>query len=292
MIKLCTLFSGSSGNATFVGTDRVKLLVDAGRNAKEIERELIAVGEQPGELDAILITHDHTDHISAVGVLARRFGLKIVANERTWDAMAGKLGKIDDAQRVVLSRNGGTSAECEFSLGDLDIQAFPVPHDASATIGYSFIGRRGKVTVATDTAYVSDELRRQCTGSSAVLLESNHDLEMLKHSQYPKYLIARIGSNHGHMSNIACAEFIAELAQSGTRAFILGHLSKENNLPELAFSAAADALSRTGVRLVEYGDVVPPDFFEGGANAAGMGAERDAVLCVAPRDGHGKVMLI
>ncbi|MBR7063413.1 MAG: MBL fold metallo-hydrolase [Clostridia bacterium] len=292
MIKLCTLFSGSSGNATFVGTDRVKLLVDAGRTAKDIERELAAIGEDPRELDAVLVTHDHIDHIYGVGVLARRYGVKVVANERTWAAMSDKLGRIADTQRIVLSKNGGTSAESEFTLGDLDIQAFPVPHDAAATVGYSFIGRRGKVTVATDTAYVTDELRRQCTGSSAVLLESNHDIEMLKHGPYPQYLIARIASKHGHMSNDDCAGFITELAQSGTRAFILGHLSKDNNLPELAFSAAAEALGRAGIKLVEYGDIVPPDFFEGGAYAAGIGAERDAVLCVAPRDSHGKVMLI
>ena len=286
MIKLCTLFSGSSGNATFVGTDRVKLLVDAGRTAKDIERELSAIGEDPRELDAVLVTHEHIDHIYGVGVLARRYGLKVAANERTWNAMADKVGKIDDAQRVVLSKNGGSTAESEFTLGDLDIQAFPVPHDAAATVGYSFIGKRGKVTVATDTAYVSDELRRQCTGSAAVLIESNHDIEMLKHGPYPQYLIARIASKHGHMSNVDCAAFFAELAQSGTRAFILGHLSKDNNLPELALSTAADSLARAGVRLVEYNDIVPPDFFEDNVH------ERGAVLCVAPRDHHGKVILI
>ena len=286
MIKLCTLFSGSSGNATFVGTDRVKLLVDAGRTAKDIERELSAIGEDPRELDAVLVTHEHIDHIYGVGVLARRYGVKVAANERTWNAMADKLGKIDDAQRVVLSKNGGSTAESEFTLGDLDIQAFPVPHDAAATVGYSFIGKRGKVTVATDTAYVSNELRRQCAGSAAVLIESNHDIEMLKHGPYPQHLIARIASKHGHMSNVDCAAFFAELAQSGTRAFILGHLSKDNNLPEQALSTAADVLTRTGVKLVEYGDIVPPDFFEDPAHESG------AVLCVAPRDRHGKVILI
>ncbi len=293
MIKFCTLFSGSSGNSTFIGTDHVKLLVDAGSTVKGIERELKAIGEDPSELDAVLVTHEHTDHTKGAGALARKYGLKIIANRATWSAMEKDIGNCSDEQCVCFSSSGGAT----FALGDLDVEAFPIPHDADSPVGYSFTsrtGRKHKVAVATDIGHVTGEIEEACFGSRAILIEANHDIEMLENGPYPRMLKARIKGKNGHLSNDSCAGLAAMLAAEGTDAFVLGHLSEENNEPDTAYASVRKALETAGNRIIEYGDVIPPEFFgEDSASAAGFpGSGKGVILSVAPRYSHGKVILL
>ncbi|MBO4327746.1 MAG: MBL fold metallo-hydrolase [Clostridia bacterium] len=290
MLKFCTLFSGSSGNCAFIGTDRAKLLVDAGVTAKSIEHELGLIGEDPGEVDAILITHEHIDHIRGAGVLARRYGIKIIANDRTWRAMDQEIGKTEPEQRIVIDASSGS-----FYVGGLEVSSFTIPHDAADPVGYTVSDRRHRVTVATDTGFLSPSLFEHFKGSDAVLIEANHDLDMLENGPYPRYLIARIRGNRGHLSNVSCGELASKLALGGTRAIILGHLSKENNLPEVAYETVRRTMEESGVVIVDHTDVIPPDFFAPGSvtsEQAGGQYPAEAGLVVAPRYGHSKVILI
>lgn len=288
MLKFCTLFSGSSGNSAFIGNDTAKLLVDAGVTAKSIEHELALIDEDPRDIDVVLITHEHIDHVRGAGVLARRYGMKIAVNRRTWYAMAAEVGKVDPAQLIFTDELNGS-----LTVGGLEIVPFPISHDAADPVGYSISDRRHKITVATDTGYLSPALHDYCSGSSAVLIEANHDLDMLEHGPYPKSLIARIRGKRGHMCNELCGEFAAELAESGTRAIIIGHLSNENNLPELAYETVRRTMEEAGVRVVDHGDVIPPDFFSRSDSDGVNGAVVPQTgLVVAPRYSHSKVILL
>ncbi len=288
MLKFCTLFSGSSGNSTFIGTDRAKLLIDAGVTAKSIEQELRLIGEEPGDLDVILITHEHIDHVKGAGVLARRYGTKIAANSRTWHAMEALVGRIDPENRIVTDDTAG----CLY-IGGLDISSFPIPHDAADPVGYTVSDGKHKITVATDTGSLSDSLLEHLEGSNAVLIEANHDMYMLEHGPYPRVLIARIKGKHGHLSNLSCGELASKLASQGTRAIILGHLSKENNVPDVAYGTVRRAMEEAGVKIVDYADVIPPDFFGLAGHPGNDGVSQpEAGLIVAPRYGHSKVILI
>ncbi len=289
MIKFCTLFSGSSGNSVFVGNDRAKLLIDAGVTAKSIANELRAVGEDPAAIDYIFITHEHIDHIRGAGVMARKFGVRICANRRTWRAMESELGQVDASQKIIWEDIQGN-----LSLGGLDIAPFSISHDAADPVGYTISDRRRRITVATDTGCVSPVVIDYFKGSAAVLIESNHDLDMLKYGPYPQYLKARIRSDHGHLSNDCCGDLATELALSGTKAILLGHLSTENNTPEVAYKTVRSSMENAGIKIVEEGDVVPPDFFNVNIDPDNTAPdpERSVCLMVAPRYSHSKVILL
>ena len=255
MLKLCNLFSGSTGNCTFIGTNQVKILVDAGVCARSIERALREIGESPEDIDAILVTHEHSDHIKGIGVLARRYGMKIFANSPTWNAMEPAIGQYREDQRMEFSRGEGV-----FSLGDLEVRAFSIPHDAAAPVGYTFTGLSGraKAAVATDIGHITDNIRDNILGSDAVLLESNHDPVMLKNGPYPPMLQARIRGKNGHLNNFECGKMAVELAASGTGSLILGHLSLHNNTPSLAFQTVRASLSEAGLNVIEPSDADEP----------------------------------
>lgn len=279
MIRFCTLFSGSSGNSTFIGNDRAKILIDAGVTAKAIEQELRLIGEEPSDIDAILITHEHIDHTKGAGILSRRYGIKIVANSRTWRAMERDIGKIDPDLRVVSDELPGN-----FTVGGLETVPFHISHDAADPVGYTVMDRRRKITVATDSGCVSDTLFENLSGSDAVLLESNHDMNMLETGPYPAVLKARIRSDRGHLSNDSCAKAALKLVMSGTKVIILGHLSHENNVPEIAYGTVSKEIAEAGITIVSHSDVVPPDFFSSGPGSVD--------LLVAPRYGHSKMVLL
>lgn len=236
MIKFCSLYSGSSGNAIFVASESTKLLSDAGMSAKKIIEALRSIGEEPSELSAILISHEHSDHIKGAGILSRKFGLPVYANAGTWQAMEQMIGSIPECNKVCFS------SYAPFQIGDITVTPFPIPHDANDPVGYSFSASGKKVTVATDIGHVSLDLLSSFEDSDLLLLESNHDLEMLKVGRYPWHLKRRIAGDHGHLSNDAAGEVIAYMAQKGTKCFLLGHLSKENNFPELAYQTVCNAL--------------------------------------------------
>lgn len=257
MFKFCSLFSGSSGNCLFVGDDDTKLLVDAGVSGRRIEGALAEIGESCSDLSAILVTHEHQDHIGGVGILARRYGIPVYANEKTWEAVDSEklMGKLPQEHKRIIKAGEG------FRVGSVRVKACPIPHDAADPIAYTLSSGGHKISIATDMGYVTDEIKQQLSGSELVLVEANHDVSMLQAGRYPYQLKRRILSDTGHLSNEAAAELICQLAKKGTKRFILGHLSAENNYPRLAYEAVRARLAIGG-----FGDM------------------KDIVLAVANRD--------
>ena len=236
MITLVSLFSGSSGNAIYVTNNNTKILVDAGLSGKRIEEALFSIGEDIRDVQAILISHEHMDHVMGAGVLARRFGIPVYANKRTWDNMYGVLKNIKpECIRVF---NTGDN----FCIGDIEIHTFRTPHDAVEPVGFSFLHKGKKITIATDMGHMNSTLLSCLEGCDMILIESNHDIEMLKMGRYPWPLKKRILGDTGHLCNDTAAQVVAYLAKRGTKKFLLGHLSKENNFPELAFETVRNAL--------------------------------------------------
>ena len=236
MLKFCSLYSGSSGNSIFLSDGRTKLLIDAGLSAKRIIEALVSIGENPSELSAVLISHEHSDHIKGAGILSRKFNIPVYANENTWEAMSSMLGPVNLANRLYFNTG------MEFQIGEITIRAFSIPHDACDPVGYNFFAENKKVTVATDIGHISLELLNCLEASDLLLLESNHDVEMLRIGPYPWHLKKRIAGEHGHLSNEAAGKVIAYMAEKGTKRFLLGHLSRENNFPELAYQTVCNAL--------------------------------------------------
>ena len=244
MIKFCTLFSGSSGNAVFLSTERGSILIDCGMSGKQTLEAMQQNGLPPEELKAILITHEHSDHVKGAGILSRRLGLPIYATEGTWQGMETAVGEIPSHHRVVI-----TAGE-SFFLNDLEIMPFSIPHDANDPTGYRIYTPKASVAIATDLGYFADQVRDAVTGADVVLLESNHDPEMLKQNAfYPAHLKKRILGRKGHLSNESGAAAAVELAQNGTRHLLLGHLSSENNTPDLAYRTTLCALERAGAEV-------------------------------------------
>jgi phosphoribosyl 1,2-cyclic phosphodiesterase len=243
MIKFCSLFSGSSGNAIFLGTDKTKILIDAGVSGKRIIEALVSIGENPSELSAVLVSHEHSDHIKGAGIISRRLDIPIYANEGTWKAMEGQIGPVS------LKNKRYFNTGIEFEINEICIKPFPMPHDASEPVGFSFFTENKKVTVSTDIGHISEELLDCMEMSDLILLESNHDLEMLRVGRYPWWLKKRIMGENGHLSNEVAGKTVAYLADRGTRRFLLGHLSKENNFPELAYQTVLNALDEKQIRV-------------------------------------------
>lgn len=222
------LASGSSGNSFYIETPQKKLLVDAGLSGKKITSLLADINRKPEDLDAILVTHEHKDHIHGVGVLARKYQLDIYANEQTWQAMADDLGNIPLEQKHLFDM-GKT-----LTFGDIDIESFGVSHDAAAPQFYRFMKDNKSFVMLTDTGYVSDRMVGVIANADAYLIESNHDVDILRSGAYPWRLKQRILSDKGHLSNDDGALTMLRTMGNKTKKIYLGHLSKENNIKELA----------------------------------------------------------
>ncbi|MDR2833245.1 MAG: MBL fold metallo-hydrolase [Streptococcaceae bacterium] len=222
------LASGSSGNSLYIETPQKKFLVDAGFSGKKIESLLGEINREGKDIDALFVTHEHSDHIQGVGVLARRFGIDVYANEKTWQAMSHVVGNIPTGQKHVFDM--GTI----MTIGDIDIESFGVSHDAAAPQFYVFHKDNKKFVMLTDTGYVSDRMRGVIRDADVYLMESNHDLEMLRMGGYPWSLKQRILGDQGHLSNEDGALVAADVLGDKTKKIFLGHLSRENNIKELA----------------------------------------------------------
>ncbi|MBA5851717.1 MBL fold metallo-hydrolase [Clostridium sp. cel8] len=238
----CPLFSGSSGNSTFIASDSTKILVDAGLAGKTIENGLLNIGEKPQDIDAILVTHEHTDHIKGVGILSRRYDIPIYANELTWKAMSKSIGKIKEHNIKIIYNN-------YVQIKDFDITSYKISHDAADPRGYDIRNKNKSVCVATDLGFLSDEIKSHLNNANVILLESNHDVEMLKFGPYPYTLKRRILSKIGHLSNEDCGKAILDIANGKFKKIILGHLSKINNYPELAYKTVLNVLNKSGIKL-------------------------------------------
>ena len=241
MAKAVPLFSGSKGNSYFIGAGGEGGLIDAGKNCKQIELALALNGIAPQQVKALFITHEHTDHCAAVRVLAKKYKIPVYASAGTLRAleMGGKLDPRTEAHVI----------ETEIALGDMLIRRINTPHDAAESCCYRVVTPDGKAAlVATDMGTMTDGVRAAAANSDFVVLESNHDVDMLKTGPYPYLLKKRILSDRGHLSNDACAAELTELVNSGTLRLMLGHLSEQNNTPALALRTALCELERAGMR--------------------------------------------
>ena len=241
-LRFSPLFSGSSGNSTYVGSDDTHLLVDAGLSGSRIIQELRNVGLDPAMLDAILVTHEHSDHIRGIGILSRKYDLPIFATEGTWRAMIDKIGPVNERNICVIQPGE------DFYIGSIDVMPFATPHDAAQSVGYTFEIAGARLAIATDLGILRDSWLKYILGADAVILESNYDPGMLETGPYPYELKRRIAGKHGHLSNDNAGKAAVELARAGARQIILGHLSKENNFPELALKCCEAAFVEAGLR--------------------------------------------
>lgn len=242
----CPLLSGSSGNATYIAAGSERILVDCGVSGKQMTAALAAIGVAAETLSALFITHAHNDHLRGAGVLSRRYHLPIYASGGTWREIErwNALGEIAPENiRVFDSKR--TQIDTPFSF--IQVECFPLPHDTPEPVGYRFSLGGKTAVVATDIGYITPEIQEAAGFADMILLESNHDLDMLKNGSYPWPLKRRILSNYGHLSNDAAGLFAVELVKNGVSRIYLGHLSQENNRPQLALETVAGRLSRSRI---------------------------------------------
>lgn len=247
MAKFCSLFSSSSGNSTYIGGSQGGILIDVGVSAKKTADALKNIGVDPNSIAAIFVTHEHTDHINGIRVFAERHGIKVYSSE-------GTLAGMEEAGVITPKVCADVIPWEGMEAGGMFIRPFKTPHDSRESTGYTVVTPDGKrLAVATDIGRVTDTVMDNVFGCDLILLESNHDIGMLRNGPYPYFLKERILSNHGHLSNESCAETAVKLMESGTTRFVLGHLSKENNIPALAFETTRAAMRMAGaVENIDY----------------------------------------
>lgn len=241
MLKVDVLASGSKGNSTLITTaEDKKLLIDCGISARALTSALMKRNLSIAQIKAILITHEHADHVHSVAQISEAYNIPVFANAVTMSALKRKTGL-----------KGGYYFEdtTPFTLLGLEIRPFRTSHDAVYPVGYSLLDGDSKFTYATDLGYFSPTVKENVKGADLVLIESNHDVNMLLNGPYPRHLKERILSNRGHLSNLCCAEAIREMMDAGTKKFILGHLSEQNNTFELARDTTIELLSKSGATL-------------------------------------------
>ncbi|MGP4059608.1 MBL fold metallo-hydrolase [Halobacillus sp. H74] len=242
-LKFSVLASGSTGNAFYIESGEEKILVDAGLSGKKIEGLLEQVNVDPHSLSRILVTHEHSDHIKGLGIMARRYNLPIYANEKTWDAMEGQLGKLSLDQKFHFSM------EETQTFGGIDVESFAVSHDAADPMFFTFHQDGKKVALVTDLGYVSERIKKTVEGADAYIFESNHDVSMLRMGRYPWNVKRRILGDSGHVSNEDCALALTDVITDQTKRIYLAHLSLDNNMKDLANMSVKNVLEERGFEL-------------------------------------------
>lgn len=240
-IKFSSLASSSSGNCQYIETNNIRILVDAGLSGKRIENALLSIDVEPSSIDYILVTHEHSDHIKGVGIMSRRYDIPVYANQKTWDYMLKSIGKMKE-ENIRTFETGK-----DFELRDIGIMPFKTFHDSNESVGYSFYYKNKKLSILTDTGKTDDEIIKQISGSDLLMIESNHDIEMLKIGSYPWYLKKRILGDYGHLSNELAGNLITDVVKGNNETVLLAHLSKENNFPELAYQTVLNILVEKGL---------------------------------------------
>ncbi|MBD8014310.1 MBL fold metallo-hydrolase [Microbacterium sp. APC 3898] len=252
-MQFSVLASGSSGNATYIENEGHSFLVDAGLSGRKMEELFAAIGKKMSDLDGILVTHEHSDHIKGLGIVARKHKVPIYANAKTWTAMDGLVGAIPVEQRFHFDM------DTVKTFGSLDIESFAVSHDAADPMFYVFHAGGRKLSLITDTGYVSDRMKGVIQASDAYVFESNHDVGMLQMGRYPWSVKRRILSDVGHVSNEDAAVAMSEvLAEKPTRIY-LSHLSKDNNMKDLARMSVEQTLQSKGIIVGEYVNLLDTD---------------------------------
>ena len=238
----CPLASGSAGNCTFVSFGGTRLLVDAGISAARICGALRQLGLTPADLDGVLITHEHVDHIRGIYVFTRKYGVPVYANTETWKGILRRDADIPMEKRYAFETG------MDFYIGNINVLPFSIPHDAGEPVGYLLSCGGLSAAVVTDIGHVNEEWIGKIAGAQAVLLEANYNVEMLRNGRYPYHLKQRILSRRGHLCNEDCTRALIRLYASGTQAAFLGHLSGENNSPEVAYETVCGMLREAGIR--------------------------------------------
>ncbi|MGN1458558.1 MAG: MBL fold metallo-hydrolase [Acutalibacteraceae bacterium] len=242
MTRLCPLFSGSSGNSYYIGSADNGILIDAGRSAKQIENALKENDLDIKNVRAIFVTHEHSDHIQGLRVLASRHKIKVYSSMGTISALEEKQLINEKVDISPITFDGVEAA-------GMNIVPFRISHDCCEGFGYVVESSDGRKTAfATDTGYISNDIKSALCGCDTVVIESNHDVRMLENGIYPYILKRRILSDKGHLSNDSCADELLELVRSGTTRFLLAHLSRENNMPELALQTSLCNLESNGMK--------------------------------------------
>jgi phosphoribosyl 1,2-cyclic phosphodiesterase len=233
-MKFCVLASGSKGNATYLESGGTSILIDAGMSGIELQKRLASIGVELSAIDAILVTHEHNDHVQGVGVLSRRAKIPVYANSATFAAASKTINKIYACNEF---ETGGP-----FQLRNLEIHPFSISHDTEDPVGFRVSDGNISLGYCTDTGKVSRLMLHRLACCQGLVLESNHDIGMLQSGKYPPYLKQRIRSSQGHLDNIEAATFLHELVHEKLQHVVLAHLSEENNQPEIALQTALDAL--------------------------------------------------
>lgn len=242
MARFCTLFSGSKGNSFYIGSGEVSILIDVGRSARQLEHALISNDLDVKGIKAIFITHEHSDHIKGLRILASRYNIRVYASKGTINILKKMEVLNEKFSYDIIDENG-------IWVDGMFIIPFKTSHDSVESVGYIIKTTDGrKIVVVTDIGYISDTVRESIRGSDLVIIESNHDVRMLQNGNYPYYLKRRILSQTGHLSNEACARELPDFVRSGTTRFVLAHLSGENNVPELAYETSICSLNRAGMK--------------------------------------------
>ncbi len=241
-MKFCSLFSGSTGNSLFVQGNETKILVDAGVSAKKITESLETLNVNIEEINAILVTHEHLDHIRSIGTIWKKYNIPIYATLGTWNGIENEklIVNINEKNYFKIGEN--------FEIGELKITPFSTSHDAMDSCGFSIEHDGKKISIATDLGEVTKEVTKNLEKSKFVLLESNYEPEVLRCCSYPYTVKKRIAGNKGHLSNRDAGQTISDLVKNGLENVMLGHLSKESNFPELAYKSVANELMKNQIK--------------------------------------------
>lgn len=244
MLKCCSLYSGSSGNSFFIQSENTKILIDAGVSCKKIETAL-QTGFNLGlkDIDAIFVTHEHLDHSKGLNLISSKYNLPVYASRGTWNALKEKTDKILESNKKIFE------LDKSFDFKDLRIFPFSTHHDAAEPCGFNIYKDTSKVSIATDLGHIDNRILNNLKDSSFLMLESNYEPSILKISSYPYKLKQRISSSKGHLSNNDASETISELVNYGLKDILLIHLSKENNVPEIAYETVVEKLKNSNCML-------------------------------------------
>jgi phosphoribosyl 1,2-cyclic phosphodiesterase len=244
-VSVSMLASGSQGNCAFVASARTRILVDAGISCREIFKRLRSLGEDPHSISAVLITHEHSDHVHGLATLAKKLRVPIFLTAATHSAWSRAL-RNENGERPHIEKLEKFESGHRFQIGDIEVRPFTIPHDAIDPVGFTFRAEGIKISLATDLGYLPVNVRDHLRGSDVLIMESNHDVEMLRGGPYPWMVKQRVASNVGHLSNAKLADFFSGDYDNSAAFVVLAHLSEQNNHPEIARREAEKALAKRG----------------------------------------------